>query len=190
MSGAGHIDRAFRARFASARGRHAIMRDVTQPIAPIRHGDNATHCADCGKLLGAVIYVAGQDPIRRRRSRRGWLVGDPRGRAVCRSCRPRADEVGRIEVWHRFTCQRCGRTVRYAVGLDYRYCTYRCANAVWTKAATERRSRYRAEHRIKRPICEVCGATFIAARSDARTCSTTCRQRAHRQRDYRAEPAT
>jgi hypothetical protein len=98
------------------------MRDMTQPIAPIRHGDNATHCADCSKPLGAVIYAAGQDSIR--------AVGrnDPRGRAVCRSCRPRTDEVGRI-YWHRFACPRCDRTVRYAVGRDYRVCTYRCAHA-------------------------------------------------------------
>ena len=190
MSGAGHIDRAYRARFASARGRHAIMRDMTRPIAPLRHGDNATHCADCGKPLGAVIYVAGQDPLRFAVRRGRAVRNDPRGRAVCRSCRPRTDEVGSIDYWHSFACQRCGRTVRYAVGRDYRYCTYRCANAVWSKGAIERRSRHRAEHRIKRIACEACGATFTAARTDARTCSTTCRQRAHRQRDYRAEPAT
>jgi hypothetical protein len=35
-----------------ARANNSIMRDMTQPIAPIRHGDNATHCADCSKPLG------------------------------------------------------------------------------------------------------------------------------------------
>ena len=72
--------------------------------------------------------------------------------------------------------------MRYHFGRLYRCCTYRCAAVVWTKQATERRSRHRAAHRVKQLTCEVCGITFIAARSDARTCSTTCRQRARTKR--------
>lgn len=34
----------------------------------------------------------------------------------------------------------------------------------------------------RRPTCVVCGQTFGAWRSDARTCSPTCRQRAYRSR--------
>jgi hypothetical protein len=35
-------------------------------------------------------------------------------------------------------------------------------------------------YRLRRLVCEGCGITFPAARRDARFCSVTCRQRAHR----------
>jgi hypothetical protein len=90
------------------------------------------------------------------------------------------DVAWRVSHWSSFSCERCGRWVHYLQGREYRYCTYRCAGAVWTQQATERRSRHRDEHRIRRFTCEVCQIVFTAARNDARYCSTTCRQRAHR----------
>jgi hypothetical protein len=173
------------------------MCDMTLPIAPIAYSDNAEKCADCGRKLREV-FIAGQAPsgnrprLRRRITFALNLNAAPSlkppptaanpwfGRAVCSACKPTRDWSGDKARWRSFPCQNCGRKVHYLIGREYRYCTYRCALAVWTRQATERRSRDRAEHRHKRLVCAVCGGTFTAARSDARYCSATCRQRAHR----------
>jgi hypothetical protein len=136
------------------------------------HGDNARSCTTCGRTFRPreSIFVAV----------RAWPE-TRHGNAVCGTCKPTKNVWGEKANWRRFSCENCGRTVRYLYGRAYRYCTYHCATAVWTKNATERRSRTRAAQHIKRLSCNVCGSTFRATRSDARTCSTTCRQRAHRQ---------
>jgi hypothetical protein len=146
------------------------MCDMPLPITPIGWGDKADRCTSCGRALGprAAVFVAGQSQKQ------------TRGHAVCRNCKPVETEWGGKPHWRSFACERCGRRVHYCYGREYRYCTYRCARTIWTQQATERRSRYRAEHRIKRLTCESCGSTFTATRSDARCCSATCRQRAHR----------
>jgi hypothetical protein len=147
------------------------MCDMTLSIAPIVHGDNAKNCTACGHAFGPdePVFVAVPS----------WPE-ERRGHAVCGTCKPAKDVWGEKADWRSFACEYCGRTVRYLYGREFRYCTYHCAAAVWTKRATERRSQYRTEHHIKRLSCEVCGNTFITARSDARYCSTTCRQRARR----------
>jgi hypothetical protein len=146
------------------------MCDMSLSITPIAWGDHAEQCTNCGRTLRlrAAVFVAGQ-------SQNAW-----RGHAVCRACKPTVTWYGGKAEWRSFACELCGRRVHYLQGREYRYCTYRCATAIWTRQATERRSRHRAEHRIKRLTCEACRGPFTAARSDARCCSTTCRQRAHR----------
>ena len=63
---------------------------------------------------------------------------------------PAPKRAAAAQVWQSFACENCGRGVRYLYGRDYHYCTsYRCAAAVWNRSSTERRSRYRAEHRIR-----------------------------------------
>ena len=147
------------------------MCDMPLSIAPIMHGDNATNCIACGHAFGPdePIFVAAPSWPETRL-----------GHAVCDACKPARTVFGDEPDWRSFVCENCDRTVRYLYGREYRCCTYRCAGAVWAKIATERRSRYRAEHHIKRLSCEACGSTFIAARSDARYCSDRCRQRARR----------
>jgi hypothetical protein len=153
-------------------GGHTITRDMALAIAPITHGDNAEKCTACGHAFGSdePVFVAAD-----------LWPDEHLGHAVCDTCKPTKDVWGEKADWRRsFVCENCGRTVRYLYGREYRCCTYRCAAAVWSKKAIERRSSWRAEHHIKRLSCEVCGSTFLATRSDARICSAACRQRAHR----------
>jgi hypothetical protein len=151
--------------------RSAIMRDMGLGIAPIIHGDYAESCTACGHTFGPgePIFVAGQSWPETRR-----------GHAVCDACKPTTTRWGHAPEWNSFACRNCGRTVHYLQGREYRCCTYRCAAAIWTKRAIQRRSRSRAEARVKEMACEACGCTFTATRTDARYCSATCRQRAHR----------
>jgi hypothetical protein len=58
------------------------------------------------------------------------------------------------------------------------------------RAVLRSRRRVKGDGRVRREErpCEFCGEGFVPRRSDARFCSTTCRQRAHRRR--RTEVAT
>jgi hypothetical protein len=134
------------------------------------HGDNAAKCTTCGETFRPrePVFVAGQSKEA------------PRGHAVCPACKPVTAAWGDEPHWRHFACEHCGRTVHYLYDRQYRYCTYHCASIVWTRGATERRSRYRAEHRIKHLACQVCGIAFTASRSGTRYCSATCRKRARR----------
>lgn len=49
---------------------------------------------------------------------------------------------------------------------------------------------WRAGNRHKHRLCQTCGRTFETTRTDARTCSSACRQRAYRQRKALTAPAT
>lgn len=78
-------------------------------------------------------------------------------------------------------CDSCSRqVVRHLTGRDfYRrhvFCSERCR---WTLYNRER-DRRAAVAREK--ICESCGEKFSTTRSDAKTCSPACRQRAYRDR--------
>jgi len=147
------------------------MRDMALSIAPIVPSDNGSSCTICGRAFGPrePVFVAVPS----------WPESRL-GHAVCGTCKPTRNSWGDKLHWRSFACENCGRIVRYGYGRQYRCCTYRCAAAGWTKRATERRSQYRAAHRVKQLSCGVCGTTFVATRRDARYCSTTCRQRAHR----------
>jgi|SRR5215212_3004017 hypothetical protein len=62
-----------------------------------------------------------------------------------------------------------------------RFCSDRCR---WTFHNREGRHRSAAG---REKTCEVCGKEFVAKRSDAKTCSPRCRQKARRQRTRSAE---
>lgn len=74
-------------------------------------------------------------------------------------------------------CDWCGRT--FHARAHWRlYCTPACRQAYASRV-------YYEQHRQVLPTaraCEMCGASFTPKRSDARTCSNACRQRAYRQR--------
>jgi hypothetical protein len=85
-------------------------------------------------------------------------------------------------------CPGCGRTVHLPPNesaptwLDPRepYCSNRCRNRVYG-------ARFRRRHprpKVARPVvaCRTCGRSFAPRRSDARTCSPACRQKAYRER--------
>ncbi len=75
-------------------------------------------------------------------------------------------------------CDRCKRVVYIVTATPYKdayyvrstYCSDHCR-------AVERTARQQI-------ACEVCGASFTPKRSDAKTCSSACRQRAYRSRRY------
>ena len=71
-------------------------------------------------------------------------------------------------------CDECGMQLpRHHRG---RFCSDGCR---WTFHNHQRHKRSAAA-RVK--VCEVCGETFTPSRSDAKTCSDACRQKAYRQR--------
>jgi hypothetical protein len=79
----------------------------------------------------------------------------------------------------RARCLNCGRPLRLNPQLWYgaRVCCSNCGRLARNKRNAERR---RVEHQ---PIkCAVCRKPFVPTRSDAVTCSNTCRQAQHRQR--------
>lgn len=57
-----------------------------------------------------------------------------------------------------------------------RFCSDRCR---WTHHNRRRRENTEAN---RQKVCEACGSAFVAKRSDARTCSAACRQKARRRR--------
>ena len=61
----------------------------------------------------------------------------------------------------------------------YAYCSERCKQAVYAAEGKAKRTRRRAARKSQ---CVACGKEFSLGRSDARTCSSACRQRAYRQR--------
>jgi putative metallohydrolase (TIGR04338 family) len=71
-------------------------------------------------------------------------------------------------------CLECG--MHLSPITPHKFCSDRCR---WTYHNRERRHRT-ADTREK--TCEVCSKEFTAARSDAKTCSPKCRQKARRQR--------
>jgi hypothetical protein len=79
------------------------------------------------------------------------------------------------EYWYEGACQTCGRTVfkerRYM--RRHFFCGRSCEEAYWSR----RRRRPKLE-----TVCKVCGAEFTATRSDAKTCSPACKQKAYRRR--------
>lgn len=135
-------------------------------------------CGDCGAPIapGDAVWM-------------GWHR-DPRSRArelhpVCQDCH-RATTY--FPAWQRARpCDLCKRDVTYHrhAGLStrrvYIFCSERCRN----RYAAKRRSAVLALDRHR--LCSVCGEHFQPPRSDARTCSPACRQKAYRQR--RATPA-
>jgi hypothetical protein len=104
---------------------------------------------------------------------------------MCEECAPEWLVSGRgkpmriipeVEV-HAWDCAGCGRQVVFGMSPNqYRkrvYCSDEC------------RRTWRRNPKNREPYtntCEVCGREFEAKRSDAKTCSPACRQKAYRQR--------
>jgi hypothetical protein len=130
-------------------------------------------CGGCGQAFGKA------DP-RYRVNVYGEYV------SMCGGCAPEWLTSGRgkpvrilpaVDV-HAWECAGCGSEVIFGMtDWQYRkrvYCSDRCR-----KEAARKRHKPAEPHNI---TCEVCGTEFTARRSDARTCSPACRQRAYRKR--------
>jgi hypothetical protein len=73
-------------------------------------------------------------------------------------------------------CYQCGRRFHYDVRARRIYCSHICA-------ARSKAQSYRDAHRPDNArVCAVCGQPFTPPRSDAKTCSNACRQKAYRDR--------
>jgi hypothetical protein len=84
---------------------------------------------------------------------------------------------------HRSDCANCGRSVYFVSGYEDPpksrvYCCNDC------KKADRNRRKSGSSRRVgpRTFNCEVCGEEFTSTRSDAKTCSSKCRQKAYRKR--------
>ena len=155
-------------------------REASRRVAKARQA--AQECARCGGGIGDVVY--------RVRRLVGYFFGKPVYglMPVCEPCAPayivRRDRRAYTTPdgyyrQRRVHCDSCKRVVVYgAADHDLRkriFCSERCR---WTYH-NEQRSEAASVSREK--TCEVCGADFTATRTDAKTCSPACKQKAYRQ---------
>lgn len=133
---------------------------------------NCSQCAKCGDAL------APDAPVWRQRVRLGPGFFGGHSDTVAPLCeRCRAD-------WKEFRgaepCENCGRPVHQEYNRRiylYTFCCSTCERAVRVAEARERRTDARDTRQ-----CRTCGETFEPTRTDARFCSSACRQRAYRRR--------
>jgi hypothetical protein len=123
-----------------------------------------TLCSHCATDPGARIGMHAGAPLHVPRKLAPLLVPTPLAALrPCQGCgRPLDGHYGDLHV----AC--CGR------------CLGRCHGRTW-------RSRHRAPAAARGRPCATCGAVFTPRRSDARTCSDACRQKAHRRRQRAAK---
>ena len=88
---------------------------------------------------------------------------------ACPDCKPSAAEYAT-------PCEACGRKVA-----RHRFCNWHCKAHYYNAPAAARRKAERLKARQGK-VCEQCGKTFTATRSDQKTCSPACRQKAYRDR--------
>ncbi len=105
---------------------------------------------------------------------RGIADSEPAVRIVgellaCSDCESAAAE-------HARPCDGCGRPVA-----RHRFCNWHCCAHYYNAPAAARRKAQRLEAR-KGTTCEQCSKTFTPKRSDTKTCSAACKQKAYRQR--------
>jgi hypothetical protein len=147
------------------------------------HAD-ASVCCRCGRAIaaGAPVYLL--------RCRLIWFHGagviciyDDRLAAGCAACARDCKPV------HAGECPGCGRLVTVLLEelaknrnrlLPLLFCSHRCRNRVYG-------ARFRKRHPRPKTVralipCSVCGRNFAPKRSDAKTCSPACRQKAYRDR--------
>lgn len=151
-------------------GTITIRNDPRRPSAHdglCREIDVRRYAEICGRCGAAIAPDA---PVALRQ--RAYCAGRAKAITSCVSCAERwlAQQHPPQE-----SCPHCRRPV-YRRPHGRLFCCDRCA---WLAASARRRART-APRREK--ACAVCGRVFTASRVDARTCSSSCRQRDHRRR--------
>src|SRR5215208_274982 len=145
-------------------------------------------CAKCGGEIGGAAYR--YQPLLQNGyggttyRRRPTLDADP----ICGECAPDwlpelSTRVYTLHMYpHNVQCENCGREVFFVSASERVPAKMRvfCCDDRRTEAKAKRSSARRVEpHTME---CEICHTEFSATRSDARTCSPKCRQKAYRQR--------
>ena len=99
---------------------------------------------------------------------------------ICEECAPDwllelRTMVYSLDVYsHKAPCKTCGREVFFVSS---------SANFTGTAFCSKTcKSQHQAREVSRNRTCEICGEEFTATRSDAKTCSPACRQKAHRRR--------
>jgi hypothetical protein len=132
---------------------------------------SCAHCGDCGREFDP------GEPVTLTKIRCGYnglgMFIAPQA-PVCDACAPSRpwSESG--------PCEGCGRSVTVHRGLwadRHFHCSTKCQFASQARRRKETRARSRGGM-----TCEVCAEPFEPARSDARYCSSACRQDAYRKR--------
>lgn len=147
-------------------------------------------CGCCGRRLdpgesvhfGAKVYV-GFPPLGYKSGELRPCQPDYRRTVLCGSCAPGWLSVGEEGVVMQL-CSHCDRPMVYlltSTSMRRSFCSEPCRSAYHGRLRKERR----AEEREK--VCEVCGKEFIAARKDAKTCSSKCKQKDYRRRKRDAQ---
>lgn len=110
---------------------------------------------------------------------------------VCRHCGPKSWRKDRT---HRGRCAQCDRPVVNHVGYtnpfewETRYPNVFCSDVCSSRWHSSQRWKRKKEARRQQPfICEGCGKHFEPRRSDAKHCSSACKQRAYRVRMSNAQ---
>jgi len=132
--------------------------------------DTAKTCGRCGRALGS------DEPVWREQcAQESGLFGGTRSilAPVCDACH---SQYGRF--W-RAPCKHCKRPVYNAIGFQGRdvFCSERCHGELHKARLRQRRAEARGTK-----TCPTCGEGFAPSRNDQVTCSSACRQKAHRQR--------
>ena len=133
-------------------------------------------CARCGEELGS------------RPAYRARKYGEDPFAMMCVECAPEwltsrrgkpMKIIPAVDVYE-WPCAGCNRPVVFGLsGGQYRTRVY-CSDECRKTYAKQRRKSARSEAWEK--TCEVCDSEFVAKRSDAKTCSPACRQKAYRNR--------
>jgi predicted nucleic acid-binding Zn ribbon protein len=81
-------------------------------------------------------------------------------------------------------CPVCGMEISRTARQGKKFCSDRCRNRYHSSIRSKERSS------MHEKVCEVCGRTFTAKKSNAKTCSSACRLRLYRdQQRLKAEAA-
>jgi hypothetical protein len=107
---------------------------------------------------------------------------------ICVDCAPDwlpvlSNRVYKLRVIsHTAPCENCGRSVYFVSGNETTPQRVYCCEDCKREARAARKSGQRRRVGPQTFTCEVCGESFEARRSDAKTCSSKCRQKAYRKR--------
>jgi len=168
-AGVSHVDTRNTAQAALARlGFSPISESQCEEWRREHRSSIGVSCTDCGheyNNIETIIYSS----TRRQNCFGNWCSQKT---SYCSTCHP-PDCLWNHECG---SCDSCGREtyVPYRSGRQHIFCSDKCSQRYYNG----RQKEIRLATRQKR--CQWCAKDFIASRSDAKFCSSTCKQRNHR----------